>query len=198
MSSCSITTKVVRNLRKKKVTVYTRADWDCAYPALYQQRRNIRPAHQPADTVFQHITITRPTDDFLHDVRIVEQIGMSRFGSGVSYNWLVNMATGEVAVGQPLDAKGTHTVNIKRVPQFSYDQNLMARAIAVVGMPETKLSKKAEASITQILVAMIEEGAVTPGFDYEPHSLVSFKDCPCDNTRKRMGAIYGKVQAALP
>jgi hypothetical protein len=72
------------------------------------------------------------------------RIGMERFGSGVSYNFLVHMQTGEVAVGQPLDAKGTHTLNEKRVPGYSYDQNLVARAIRlrpplevrVEGLPE--------------------------------------------------------------
>jgi hypothetical protein len=189
MTQTSITTRVANNLRDQGVTVYHRGQWGSLYPEVYQQRRTTRPAQQPADTVFQHITVTRPTEDFLHDVRVVEQIGYERFGSGVSYNWLINMETGEVAVGQPLDAKGTHTVNIKRQPRFSYDQNLVARAIAGIGMPETDFSKRAMKSTAKLLVAMIEEGAITEGFDYKPHSFVAYKDCPCDAMRNAMPAI---------
>lgn len=185
--------RVQRNLRRKGVTVLTRRQWGSKYSNVYAYRRKNKPARQPADTVVQHITVTRPSGDFKADVRAVEQIGFDRFGSGVSYNWLVDMTTGAVAVGQPLDAKGTHTVNDKGQPGFSYDQNLVARAIAVVGMPETKLTAKAERSIQLLLTAMVEEGAITPGFDYLPHSFFAEKDCPCNSTRDRMGAIRQAV-----
>jgi hypothetical protein len=149
------------------------------------------------DTVAQHITVTAATEDFAHDCRVVEQIGMQRFGSGVSYNFLVHIRSGEVAVGQPLDSKGTHTVNDKGVSGYSHDQNLAARAIAVVGMPGDKLSRKAKRSIVHLLAAMVEEGAVTPGFDYKPHSFFAWKDCPCDSTRSQMPKIRAAVDRKL-
>lgn len=188
------TNRVVANLRKRGVTVYHHHQWGSRHRATYALRRVTKRAKRPAGTCVQHITVTNPGGDFKANVRTVERIGYDRFKSGVSYNWVVDMTTGEVAVGQPLDAKGTHTVNNKNVPGYSYDQNYAARAIAVLGMPNTPLSAKAEHAITQILAAMVEEGELTDGFDYDPHSKFTAKDCPCDATRSRMDAIRQKVR----
>lgn len=203
----TLTQEVTRNARRRGVKVHSRGQWGSNPDGhrwrlapdvknVYAWRRKNKRARSPADTVVQHITVTRRTG-IKADARAVERIGFDRFGSGVSYNWLVDMTTGEVAVGQPLDAKGTHTINDKRVQGFSHDQNLVARAIAVVGMPGDQLSAKAEHAIVQLLVAMVQEGAVTPGFDYEPHSRFAFKDCPCDPTRDKMPRIRGEVQRVL-
>jgi hypothetical protein len=202
----TITTKAVRAARRRGVKVLTRRQWGSKYGAVYAQRRRDTRAGRwgrfraQADTVVQHITVTLDhgplTGDFAADVRTVERIGYERFQSGVSYNWLVDMTTGMVAVGQPLDSKGTHTVNDKGVNGFSHDQNLVARAIAVIGMPGDKLSEKAEAAIVQLLAAMVEVGAVTEGFDYVPHSLFAWKDCPCEPTRAQMPKIRAQVKEA--
>lgn len=197
----TLTDKVVANLRARGIKVYTREQWGSKYGAVYATRREVKPAKVPADTVFQHITVTLDTGpltgDFFRDVQTVERIGYERFGSGISYNWLVDMTTGEVAVGQPLDAKGTHTVNDKGVKGLSYDQNYWARAIAVLGMESSKLSQKAADSISAILAAMMEEGAITKTFDYLPHSHVAYKDCPCNSTRGQMPSIRKKAFALL-
>lgn len=187
------TQRVVKRARAKGVKVFTRTEWGSRYGKVYAMRRITRRAKRPADTVVQHITVTRPSGDLRADAREVERIGYQRFGSGVSYNFLVDMTTGAVAVGQPLDAKGTHTVNLKALAGFSYDQNKVARAIAVVGMEHTKLSDKAARSIAMLIEAMIEAGEVTIGFDYMPHSKFAWKDCPCDSTRDRMPAIRKRV-----
>lgn len=177
-------------LRRRGYKVYTRRQWGSKWKTLYAYRRRNKPvAIDPADTVVQHITVTHPGGDFKADVRDVEQIGVDRFGSGVSYNYLVNMATGEIAEGQPLDAKGTHTINDKGVPDYSYDQNHAARAIAVVGMPDTPLTIHAETAIIILLRALVRYRAITPDFDYKPHSFFTAKDCPCDNTRDEMPFI---------
>lgn len=201
MSRPTITSRVVKNARERGLTVLNHKQWGSEHRDVYAYRREHKPAQQPADTVVQHITVTLDhgelTGDFKTDVQTVERIGMERFGSGVSYNWVVDMETGMIAVGQPLDAKGTHTINDKKVPGYTYDQNLVARAIAVLGMPDDKLSDKAERAIAHLLAAMIDEGAVTKGFDYVPHSLFAFKDCPCDATRDRMTAIRAAAIANL-
>lgn len=202
----TITTKAVRAARRRGVKVLTRRQWRSRHEAVYAQRRRDTKAGRwgrfrlQADTVVQHITVTLDhgplTGDFAADVRTVEQIGYERFKSGVSYNWVVDMQTGMVAVGQPLDSKGTHTVNDKGVAGYTHDQNLAARAIAVLGMPGDKLSARAERAIVQLLAAMVDVGAITPGFDYLPHSTFAAKDCPCPPTRARMPAIRAAVAAA--
>lgn len=200
----TITQRVVRDARKRGVTVLTHRQWGSTARAVYSSRRKRTKANEwgpftyKADTVVQHITVTPPPPRdkgaFAAACRLVERIGMDRFGCGVSYNWLVDMRTGTVAVGQPLDSKGVHTINDKNVKGFSKDQNLVARAIAVVGMPGTPLSDTAAESIAKLLSAMVAQGAITEGFDYVPHSLFAFKDCPCDPTRNRMPAIRKAVR----
>lgn len=191
----SITTRVMRTARKRYgVTVYDRSQWGSRNRATYQWRRRFRKVTRlQADTLVQHITVTLDTGpltgDLFRDVRTVERIGMERFSSGVSYNFVVDMRSGSVCLGQSLDAKGTHTVNDKRVPGYSRDQNAVARAFAVLGMPDDALSSRAERAIAGLIAAMIDEGALTVSFDYEPHSRFAWKDCPCDATRDRMRHI---------
>lgn len=196
--SRTITQRVVKRARQRGVVVLNRHQWGSRLPHVYAWRRRFRRVKPgAADTVVQHITVTldhgRLTGDFKRDVRTVERIGQERFGSGVSYNWIVDMTTGMVAAGQPLDAKGTHTVNHKNAAGYSYDQNYVARAIAVLGMPEDELSPAAAESIAQLLAAHVEHGAITRGFDYDPHSRFAYKDCPCDSTRDQMRAIRRRV-----
>lgn len=193
----TITQRVVRNARKRGVKLYTRRQWRSLHPQVYAWRRIFRKVKPgPADTVVQHITVTRRSD-IKSDMRTLEKIGMERFGSGVSYNFAVDMVTGEVGLGQSLDAKGTHTLNDKGVPGYSFDQNHVARAIAVIGMPGDKLSRQAEWSIIALLAAMVEEGAVTQSFDYDPHSKFAYKDCPCSITRDRMPALRESALRAV-
>lgn len=66
---------------------------------------------------FAHVTVTNPSGNVAADVRTVERIGY-RFGTGISYNRLVNQSTGPIAVGMPHDAPGAHTLNDKSVSRF--------------------------------------------------------------------------------
>lgn len=185
--------RVVRALRRRGLTVLSRRQWGSVDAKVYAWRRKNRHhfllPNRPVDTVWQHITVTQPTGDFKADVRKVERIGDERFQSGCSYNFLIDMSTGAIAIGQPMVAKGTHTVNKKGIPRFTFDQNGVSLGIAVVGMPETLLSSRAETSIATLLHVLIRKGVVTPTFDYVPHSLVAEKDCPCDETRDKMNRI---------
>lgn len=182
--------RIRRYLRRRGFKIYSRRQWGSIRKDVYAQRRRTRPVRvDPADTLVQHITVTRPTGDFKADVRVVERIGWERFGSGVSYNYLINMETGEIAEGMPLDAKGTHTVNDKDVPGYSYDQNHAARAIAGVGMPDTPFTVRAEAALIALQRAMVKYRALTPTYDYKPHSFFAWKDCPCDALRNALGRV---------
>ena len=189
----TITQKVIHDARRRGVIIYTRKQWGSKYQAIYAWRRVFK-RHKllpklPVDTVWQHITVTRPSGDFKADARIVEEIGYQRFKTGMSYNFLVDMSTGHVAAGMPLDAKGAHTLNDKKIPGYSYDQNAVSVAIAVVGMPDTPLSPNAKLAITRLIGAMIHVGVVTDEPDYNPHSMVAAKDCPCSATRNEMPDI---------
>lgn len=191
--------RVMQELRKvASVPVYSHKQWEAEHEGVYLTRRETRPAHQPADTVVQHITVTLDHGplrrNFIEDMKTIERIGWERFKTGISYNWVVDMRTGEIGQGQYLDAAGSHTLNDKGVHGYSFNQNEMARAIAVMGMENSKLSVAAEESIVDILVSMWRAGAITYRPDYVPHSLFAYKDCPCDSTRDRMPAIYRKFE----
>jgi hypothetical protein len=189
----TITTRVIRNARRRGVKVFTRRQCGIISPVYAWRRRFRRHNPMPSDTAWQHISVTHPTR-IKPDARTLHRIGMERFGSGGSYNFAVDMSDGRVASLQALDAKGTHTVNDKGVRGYSHDQNAVSHAICVVGMPGTPLSKRAQRSIVLLLAAMVDEGALTPGFDYNPHSMVAWKDCPCDPTRNRMDEIRAAVR----
>lgn len=196
-----IQTRVVRNLRRKGVKVYSRRQWGSRYGRVYAARLiSRRVTRKQADTFVAHITVTPDSgklkNDFFEDMRTVERIGYERFGSGFSYNFGIGQQ-GELGMGMPLFAKGTHTVNDKNVPGFSYDQNAVARAAAYIAMPGAPFTSAAENTLTLLLQALIEERALTRGFDFKPHSFFAAKDCPTDAVRNKMPEIYRKVQANL-
>lgn len=184
----TITTRVVRNARRRGVKVIGRTGWGNT-SLVYATRRRTRPhKRMPSDTLWQHITVTN-RKGIRYDMRTLHKIGMERFGSGVSYNFAIDMKTGEVGVGQALDAKGTHTVNNKNIPNYSYDQNFVAHAFAFIGMPGDEPSEAAIQAAANLFAAMIDEGALTADPDYNPHSMVAYKDCPTDAAREVMPRI---------
>lgn len=205
----TITNDVVKRARSKyNVPILTRSEWGSKHPGIYETRRKTKPVTRlKADTLVKHITVTLDTGpltgNFITDMQTVERIGVERFGSGVSYNWVQDMYTGLFGVGQPLDAKGTHTVNDKNVPGYSRDQNAVARAVAGLGMPGYSYSKDAFRNCAGLIAAMIDVGALTEDFDYKPHSFFAYKDCPCDPMRnalfeeKKLAQALRKVSSSV-
>lgn len=198
------TDALVAALRRRGVVVLEHGDWGAREVPTYRRRltthhHGLLPA-KPVDTIWHHITVTFDTGpllgEFKADLRKVEAIGMQRFGSGISYNLLVdNGGIQRVALGQFLEAKGTHTVNDLNTPNFSHDQNLVALGIAFVGMPGDELTPAAVETFVQIEAALIEIGACTKTYDCVPHSLVAPKACPTDTLRDKLPAIRRRALA---
>jgi hypothetical protein len=190
--------RVVRNAKRRGVEVKTRSQWDSQYPEVYRWRlRNRRVTVTCADTFVSHITVTfdsgKLVGDFFEDMRTIERIGYERFRTGFSYNWGIDHITGMVGVGMPLMAAGSHTINDKRMPGFSKNQNYVARAAAWIGMPGMKPTPEAKEAYAQLLAAHIDEGALTPDFDFKPHSFFADKDCPTQAGRDAMPEIYRRT-----
>jgi len=209
MTATPKTDAFVAALRARGVVVLEHDDWGARHADEYRQRLTTRPhallPGKPVDTIWHHITVTFDhgplSGDFKTDLRTVEGIGFQRFGSGISYNILVdaNSPFPRVALGQFLEAKGTHTVNDKDVPGFSHDQNAVALGIAWIGMPGDTLNAAAVEAIIQAEAALIEVGACTTTYDCVPHSLVAAKDCPTDELRDRLPQIRkDALEAAAP
>lgn len=192
---------VVRELRRAGFTVLTRRQWGSQHRALYQWRRIHRHFRGPADHFFAHITVTfddgRLLGEFKADCREVERIGHDRFRSGISYNWLVDRLNGTIAVGQPDDAAGTHTVNDKHVAGFPYNLNYWGHAIAWVGTPTDRVDQKALDAYAAIMAAEKKHGTAKPGAQLYPHSKFAAKDCPCDQVRDAIPAIERRTSSIL-
>lgn len=207
MSAKTPTQRWVEAARRRGATVLTHRQWGSKEQALYANRRRLtREGHWPGfkttvDTVWIHITVTfddgKLIPDFKADMQEVERIGKARFGCGWSYNAGVDMDTGMIGVGQPIDSKGAHTVNDKGTKGYTKDQNLVGRAIACIGMPGKKLSDAAVESIVDVLMAWWETGAITDDPDIVPHSLVAYKDCPTQAVRDRLPEIRRRFKARV-
>lgn len=189
-----LTQRVVDNARRRGVVVLTQKQWGSAHPGTYNKRLETHPVSvRKADTLWQHITVTfnigNLIGDFKKDMQTLERIGDERFGTGVSYNVCADPITGMIGLGANLLARGAHTINDKGVKGFSKNQNYVARAAAWIGMPGFKTTRRARRQLAKFIAAMIEEEALTPEHDYEPHSLVAWKDCPTDEGRRWLGPI---------
>lgn len=201
------TQRWVEVARRRGAKVLTHGQWGSKQRALYATRRRLTangnwPGFKmKVDTVWIHITVTFDTGkligDFKTDMQTVERIGTERFNCGWSYNAGVDMETGMIGVGQPIDSKGAHTVNDKGIRGYSKDQNLVARAIACIGMPGKQLSDAAVESIVDVLMAWWECGFITDDPDIQPHSLVAAKDCPTQAVRDRLPEIRRRFKARV-
>lgn len=193
-----INRRVLKAARHHGVPILSRRQWKSQHKAVYLwrtvNRRHYLLPKEPSDTLVQHITVTRDDGpkirDFRADMREVEDIGHSRFGSGFSYNFGWDMQTGMIGVGQPLQAAGTHTINEKGVPGYSENQNYVAIAISAIGMPGDKPTEQAIDHLVRFIGVLIVQGVLTEHFDYVPHSLFAAKDCPTEPIR----AIMPKVR----
>ena len=185
--------KIIEQLRADGFTVLTRRQWGSKHRAVYQWRRVNRHFVGAADHAFGHITVTTATKDAKADARQVEAIGQSRFGSGVSYNWLLHKPSKTIIVGQPLDAAGTHTVNDKNVAGFHDNLNYWGHAIGFIGQPGDGFDDWCRDAAAAIIRAEKKHGGMKSAARLYPHSKFAFKDCPCDPYRDSIPEIEKKA-----
>jgi len=170
--------EVVERLQDMGFPVMNRRMWGSVRESLYTRRLQTHPAQKPARYGFGHITVTKDTGNFPADMRTLERIGFERFGTGISYTWVIDNDTGMIGEGHPLGAKGSHTVNKKNVPGFPYDLNRYGHGIALLGMPGIRPSMKFQLSFAAILRATWDEGWMTNDSPLYPHFKFAYKDCP--------------------
>lgn len=182
---------VIQRLRAGGFKVRTRPQWGSTEAETYAYRLRSKPVDFPVDHFFAHITVTSVHGDA--GARKVEEIGMERFGSGVSYNWLVDHTTHTIYEGQPLAAKGTHTVNDKRVAGFPMppdSMNYVGHAIALVGMPGDEFCDTCAELFAAIMAAEKVEGVAREDARLYPHSKFAAKDCPTTAVRDKLPLIH--------
>lgn len=182
---------VIRRLRAGGYKVKTRRQWGSQCAPVYAYRLRSKPVDFPVSHMFAHITVTSKNGD--EGAREVEQIGLDRFGSGVSYNWLVDHQTHTIYEGMPLAAKGTHTVNNKEVPGFPVPPeslNYIGHAVAFMAMPGDVFCNKCAELFAAIMAAEKIEDVLRDGAHYLPHSKFAAKDCPTDAVRDKLPQIH--------
>jgi N-acetylmuramoyl-L-alanine amidase len=124
------------------VRIFTRAEWGARHPQPGTR------APLPAREVWLHhaviagggVTATFDTD--CAAMRLVEQIGQSRFGQGISYTWGVS-ESGRVFEGHGIDRRGAHTGG----------RNSIARAICLLGNYQQQNPTPAQLSAVAELLA---------------------------------------------
>lgn len=178
---------VIARLRAAGYRVRTRRQWGSKCAGVYAERLRSKPVDLPVSYIFAHITVTSVNGD--EGARLIEQIGMERFGSGVSYNWMVDHETHTIYEGQPLHAKGTHTVNDKNVAGYPYNLNYAGHAVAFMAMPGDKFCAKCEELFAAIQAAERLEDTLRETAAYLPHSKFAWKDCPTDAVRNALPRI---------
>lgn len=179
---------IVSTLKEWGYPVRTRKDWGTVYEDLYQKRRTARPtANFPLSYQYFHITVTfddgELTGDFDRDMRELERIGYLRFGTGISYTFVVDAETGMIGEGHPVDAAGAHTINDKNVAGFPINLNKHGIAIAMLGMPGVQPTHYYRESCAAILRASWDEGVTKNEAPSYPHSFFAFKECPTTAVR---------------
>lgn len=182
---------VIRRLRAGGYKVRTREQWGSTEAETYAYRLRTKPVDFPVSHMFAHITVTKKNGN--EGAREVEQIGMERFGSGVSYQWLVDHETHTIFEGQPLAAKGTHTVNDKRVPGFPMPPescNYVGHAVAFMAVPGDEFCDECAEMFAAIMAAEKIEDVLRDDARYHPHSKFAAKDCPTDAVRDQLPEIH--------
>ena len=186
---------VVARLRGAGYKVKNKRQWDSRYLGTYALRLRSKPVDFPVDHFFAHITVTEGKGD--EGVREVEQIGMDRFGSAISYNWVVCHSNHTIYVGMPLGAKGAHTVNDKKVAGFPENLNYHGHAVAFLGMPGDEFCLECAELFAAIAAAERIEGVARDTAKFLPHSQFAAKDCPTDAVRDKLKAINALTDAMV-
>jgi hypothetical protein len=170
-----------------------RSEWGSTYD--YAARHRTRPAPSRKQDVRLHHSVTIAPDldastvsarqDEYRAMRTLEQIGVSRFGSGVSYNVAV-MPSGQAYWGQPLTNKATHS---------DYgDHNYTRASIVLVGNYEvSRPTARQLLKVARILVRWRKQ-RVIPDFSVLPHSATKATSCPGRYAREKIPAIQRRAR----
>lgn len=171
-----------------------RVRWGSSYDYGARHRAPLRSAPRAKVETCLHTTVTiapdllPPYDDEHEAMRLLERIGVQRFGSGVSYNAVV-MPTGRAYEGQPLDNKSTHS-------EWT-DWNYSRASIALCG--DYSKDRPTEAmllKVAEIQAAWMTEGVITTVV-LRGHYEVSSKSCPGRYAIARMDDIATAARGLL-
>lgn len=142
--------------------IITREQWGA-------RPESLSPARMPplVSDVFIHHSVTPVTTSPIVDVKLVEGIGMQRFGQ-ISYSYLIHPHDGEIFEGAGLH-RGAHTQG----------RNSSSFGICWIGNYEERVPKVQQIEATRWLIAeLISGGHLTPDPTIRGHRDVKSTACP--------------------
>lgn len=168
--------------------------WGSTFDYGKRHRQQFRSAPtRKAETVL-HTTVTvapdlhPPFGDEHAAMRLLERIGVQRFGSGLSYNAVV-MPTGKAYEGQPLDNKSTHS-------EFG-DWNYTRASIALCGDYSKDRPTQEMLDTVAAIQAEWKRRGIIGTVQLRGHFEVSPKSCPGKFAIRHMGDIATAARALL-
>ena len=176
------------------VTIIPRLQWGSRYDYDARHAQRFRAAAPVKVETCLHTTVTiapnlvKPWDDEHAAMRLLEDIGTDRFGSGVSYNVCV-MPSGRAYAGQPLDNKSTHS-------EYG-DWNYTRASIALVGNYEKDRPTTAMLeTVARIQATWLADGTI-PTVTLRGHYEVAPKSCPGKYAIAEMDTIATRARTLV-
>lgn len=161
------------------VYIYSRGEWGARYSdgAGY--------ASIPASEVWLHHTVTKHLSanasiaDEKEQMRVIESIGQSRFGAGISYTWLI-FPSGRIYQGHSVNRIGYHTGG----------RNHIARAICLPGNYEANpMTNQQVASAARLLQYAQSKNWIKYARLNGGHRDVKGTSCPGINAYRRISEV---------
>lgn len=145
------------------------------------------PMRLPATQVFIHHTVTPVTSDVYGDVRLVESVGLQRFGQ-FSYSYVIHPHDGEIFEGAGL-RRGAHTSQ----------RNSTSFGIAWIGNYDERAPKIQQVEATRWLVGhLTDHGFLGPGADILGHRDVYGTACPGSRLYELLPVIRTPWEGPMP
>lgn len=141
----------------------------------------------PATQVFIHHSVTPVSPDPYADMRLIETIGLQRFGQ-FSYSYVVHPRNGEVLEGCGL-LRGAHTSQ----------RNSTSFGICWVGNYDERAPKAQQLDATRELISTLtKQGHLVPGADIIGHRDVYSTACPGSKLYAMLDVIRHPWEGAPP
>jgi peptidoglycan recognition protein len=162
--------------------ITTRADWGATSRSLPAKKMTL-----PAEAVFIHHSVTPVTGDPAADMRIIEQIGLARFGQ-LSYSYAIHPHDGEILEGCGV-RRGAHTAQ----------RNSTSFGICWVGNYDERQPKIQQIESTRWLIAHLKaEGHLIPDPIVRGHRDVYATACPGSKLYALLDVIRVPWEGTVP
>ena len=141
----------------------------------------------PATQVFIHHSVTPASDNIPGDMRLVENIGLQRFGQ-FSYSYCIHPHDGEILEGCGLK-RGAHTSQ----------RNSTSFGICWIGNYDERAPKIQQVEATRWLIHQLtEQGHLVPGADIIGHRDVYSTACPGSKLYALLDVIRAPWEGPMP